>query len=382
LSTDKKKLSVVFTGGTIAMVEGRDGVLRPPADPREFSKAVPQIFEERTISINFALNKDSTDMMPEDWQIIAEAVKHELNTQKPDGIIVVHGVDTICFTASAVAYALGPALDCPIVFTGAQLPADKIHGDGLINLLRSAEIAACKDEHSRVKEVMILFNTRAFRACRAQKHDDKDFDALVSPAFPPLVLVKDPLEINSRKKEKVFMEDEYTELKYMNKFATGILPIPLSPGNLIDMNLKAMESDQCNGIILFSFGGHTIPMVKEQHDYLPLIERANEKSIPVLLTSHYPTTTTKPALYDSGTAADNAGAIPVGGYVLPALIAKFSWVLAHTEHISAFEYRHKVISTIMSKPYIGEIGEDFSDKEIWNKLKELKLAQEPSLSST
>ena len=363
-----KRLSLIFTGGTIAMVRGKDDVLRPPADPKEFARAVPQIFEKHEISLNFALNKDSTDMVPEDWEKITAAIINEYKVNTPNGIIVVHGVDTICFTASAVAYALGPKLNFPVVFTGAQLPADRSHGDGLINLLRSAEIAS-SDGDFRVNEVMVFFNTKAFRACRAQKQDDKDFDALNSPAFPPLVQVKDPLEISFLKKNK----SDYSEKPgYLNKFSTGIIPIPLSPGNDANIHMNILESDQCKGIILFSFGGHTIPTFKERHNYLPFITEAKKQKIPVLIASHYPTVTTKPDLYESGIRAQEAGAIPVSGYVLPALIAKFSWILAYTDHVDDFNKRNNTIETVLSEPYVGEIGDKiFSSQKVSKTMFEL-----------
>ncbi|MDL2269405.1 asparaginase domain-containing protein [Desulfosarcina sp. OttesenSCG-928-A07] len=389
---EKRKLSIIFTGGTIAMVEGEDHKLRPPKDPREFAKALPQLFSNYLISMKYVLNKDSTDMRPGDWEKIVQAVHEELARQ-PDGIVVVHGVDTICFSASATAYALGPGLSLPVVFTGAQLPSNKVFGDAMANLTRSAEVATHPDSPP---EVMVLFNTMAFRATRAQKKDDKAFDAVESPAFPPLVTVKEPLERSSRSDRRRPKKGEAGGSGLsacMNRFSTGILPIILSPGNLPQLFEMAIEKepDRCKGIILFSFGGATIPNVEKDesdqrlpenderyYSYLPLIKKAYGHCIPLLIASHYPTIATSADLYESGSAAQDAGAIPVGGYVLPSLVSKFSWILAHTEHLrNDMKIRNTIIEKLMKSPYVGEIGEtDFTTSEFWASLRE--PAEQPS----
>lgn len=368
----KKRLSIIYTGGTIAMVEGNDGKLRPPKDPREFERAIPQLFEEYLVSFRTLLNKDSTDMQPCDWMAINETILNE-RAKEPDGIVVVHGVDTICFSASAAAFALGPSLDVPVVFTGAQLPSKKSFGDALINLLRSAMVATSgegqngRQSISTPKEVMILFDTEVFRAVRTQKKDDKSFNAMEAPTLPPLVLIKDPLEINPflAIKDAKHNKEPY---HFMNRFSTGILPVMLSPGNRPFFFEKAVEQDECKGIVLISYGGATIPNLPEYH-YMGIISRATELGKPILVASHYPTTATDPDLYASGTEAKNRGAIPVAGYVLPALIAKFSWILAYTEKMMDFEERHKLISRIMKSVYVGEMNYDnFTTEDMFKTL--------------
>jgi len=365
-SVQKKRLSIILTGGTIVMVDDIDKktgqpVRRPPANPREFAGVLPQLFKKYAISVENLMNQDSTDMQPVDWQKIANAVRKQQNFD-PAGIVVVHGVDTICFSASAVSYALGKDLQVPVVFTGAQVPYTKEYGDALINLIRSAEVATTDFSPA---EVMILFNNKAFRATRAQKRDDKDFDALSSPTHPPLILVKDPLEQANVLTRRQPNENEKRKIEITSdsgqEFLDGIIPIILSPGNLPRFYFDLLEGKGCTAIVLLSFGGTTIPTgatdgreKRTSYDYLELIKKAKSKNVPVIIGSHYATKVTE-KIYDSTQEAEDAGAISISGYVLPALIAKLSMVLAKTRAITDVDIRLDVIKEAMGRSYVGEI---------------------------
>jgi len=355
-NSDKKKLSVIYTGGTIAMVKNIYGVLTVPKDPHEFQHAFPVLFRDYEVRFTPVLNKDSTDMRPEDWKTIIKAIYEEIALD-PAGIVVVHGVDTICFSASAASYALGPELKKTVVFTGAQLPADNLFGDASMNLIRSARIATDKNSP---KEVMIFFNTAAFRATRAQKKDDKNFDALESPTFPPVTTIKDPLAISPLiKPDKNNNDDKSTILEPMNDFISGIVPIILSPGNPVGLYTNDSFLEQCTGIILLSFGGATIPSDDSTYNFLKFVEKAENFDKPLLIASNYPTETTNYDMYDSGYKAEKKGAIPVSGYVLPALVTKFSWILAYTKYFDDYEIAKKLINnieeSIKNKPQIDKV---------------------------
>jgi L-asparaginase/Glu-tRNA(Gln) amidotransferase subunit D len=109
------------------------------------------------------MNKDSTNMNPGDWEDIAEAVYRRRNAGYR-GFVIAHGTDTMHFSASAVAFALGKNLNFPVVFTGAQTAPDIPHGDARVSLLRAFKVAL-----TDLAEVVICFGDFVFRGCRAQK---------------------------------------------------------------------------------------------------------------------------------------------------------------------------------------------------------------------
>ncbi len=117
-SITDKKICLIYTGGTIGMHRDVNGVLRPPENPEDFLHLAPEL---DTSEFDFVplLNKDSTNMIPADWTAIAEAI-YERRKEGYIGFVVAHGTDTMHFSASAVALALGSNLNFPVVFTGAQ----------------------------------------------------------------------------------------------------------------------------------------------------------------------------------------------------------------------------------------------------------------------
>ncbi len=350
------KICILYVGGTIGKLKARDGTLRQIVNPTDFIKVVPNI--RRVSEFDFyvvknkdgsPINKDSTDMVPDDWRAIADTIYEMSQKEKYTGFLIIHGVDTMAFAASAVAFALGNGLDFPVVFTGGQTMVTEVHGDGLINLLRGAEVAK-----QPIAEVMICFGNKVFRACRAQKIDDRDFDGFNSPAYPPLAKVKDSIDFHpfSRKIGEV----KNPGIKLTSHFQNGILVLPLvptMPHDLIEVN------ENCKGIILLSFGGQNVPYVKG-FSYIEFIEKMTKCELPVVVASHFPAHSTGYTLYPSGKKAKKAGAIPVSGLVLPTLVAKFSWILGQVsqEKNMPFAERKKSIERMWESVYIGEGGDD------------------------
>lgn len=184
----KPRICLIYTGGTIGMIGTKDG-LRPPEDASDFLKIAPEL--EELVKIEFVplLNKDSTNMNPSDWEKMARAV-YERKDDGYNGFVIAHGTDTMHFSASALAFALGRNLNFPVVFTGAQTTPRVLHGDARINLVR-----ACKVALESLAEVVVSFGDFVFRGCRAQKKDEKKFDAFESPAFPPLAYITETIDI-------------------------------------------------------------------------------------------------------------------------------------------------------------------------------------------
>ncbi|MDI6735966.1 MAG: asparaginase [bacterium] len=351
--SDKPRICLIYTGGTIGMIETPDG-LRPPEDPSDFLKIAPELKELVEIDFVPLLNKDSTNMNPSDWEKMAQAVYERLNNEYK-GFVIAHGTDTMHFSASALAFAFGKNLNFPVVFTGAQTTPRVLHGDARVNLVR-----ACRVALEPLAEVVISFGDFVFRGCRAQKKDEKKFDAFESPAFPPLAYITETIDIQPIARKRKDDGRDKIKIKFRPHFEKGILQVALIPGLEPELLRPAIESDNCQGVILQSFGAGNVPDEAE-YSFIPIITELAEKEKPTIITSQFPAGSTLDSPYAPGKAAVEAGAIPTGNMTYAAAAAKFRWVLARVEEEiekgkSTPEEKIDRIKELMTENIIGEVG--------------------------
>ncbi len=305
------------------MVKNAKGDLVPPDDPQEFVDSIPEVRAEADIEYEVILNKDSTNMLPADWTTIAQAI-YDRRDRGFDGFVVTHGTDTMHFSASAVAFALGRRpLPFPVVFTGAQTIPEVYHGDARVNLLRAVR-TACED----LAEVVIVFGEYIFRACRAQKKDERRFDAFESPATFPLGYITERILLTPLATRRG--RRDYGLMDFRPDFSPGVLQVSLIPGLEPELVAPAAESERCRGLILQSFGAGNVPDI-EEFGFIPLIEHLTRRGKPVIVTSQFPANATLQSAYAPGRAAVESGAIPTGNMTSSCAGAKFRWVLAWVE---------------------------------------------------
>jgi L-asparaginase len=347
--TDKPRICLIYTGGTIAMTKNEDGNLAPPKNPGDFLKIAPEIRDIADIDFVPLMNKDSTNMIPADWTKMAEAV-YERRNKGYSGFVIAHGTDTMHFSSSALSFALGPYLSFPVVFTGAQTYPDIKYGDARINLLR-----ACKLATMELGEVVICFGDYIFRGCRAQKKDEKRFDAFESPAYYPIGYITEDIEITPLAEKKKNILD----ISFKPDFAGGILLVNLIPGLEPDLIQPIIEMEQCKGVILQSFGAGNVPHEKE-FSFIPLIKKAAKLKKPVIITSQFPGHSTLGTEYEAGIVAHEAGAIPTGNMTSAAAAVKFRWILAQVlkeigeKSLRPDDQIDKVMD-LMNKPFVREM---------------------------
>ncbi|MBN1902559.1 asparaginase [Candidatus Sumerlaeota bacterium] len=321
MNNGKPKICLIYTGGTIGMTRLKNGILRPPDNPKVFLKVAPEL--KSIVHFDFVplMNKDSTNMNPGDWTKIATAIYDRRNIGYK-GFVVAHGTDTMHFSASAVAFALGNNLNFPVVFTGAQtIPAIQ-HGDARVNLLR-----ACKVATMNLAEVVIAFGEYVFRGCRAQKKDERRFDAFESPAFPPVAYITEEIVLSPW---VIKRSENRPDIELNADFEQGILQVSLIPGLEPNLLKPILESDMCKGVILQSFGAGNVPNEKP-YSFTEIIAEAKKLNKPLIITSQFPANATLHTSYEPGRKAIEAGAIPTGNMTSACAAAKFRWVLAQVE---------------------------------------------------
>lgn len=346
------RICLIYTGGTIGMVEDESHMLRPPDNPLDLLSVEPAVREVADIDFVTLCNKDSANMTVMDWSAIAQTI-YDARHKGYSGFVVTHGTDTMHFTASALAFALGPNLWFPVVFTGAQAPPGVLHGDARTNLLR-----ACKVALEDIAEVVISFGDYVLRGCRAVKKEDRKFDAFESPAYPPLAFISESIEVRPFAERRT-KKSSAGDIELIAEFAPGVLEVTLIPGLEPELIVPSLESSACQGLILRSYGAGNVPNLG-RHSFLPLIERAVELNKPVILTSQFAARATRHTRYQTGVDAVRAGAIPTSNMTNAAAVAKFRWILAQVmRDIStgklAESAKLNAVREGMGRVYVGEM---------------------------
>lgn len=186
-SQQKSSILLIYTGGTIGMREDPQDLTLKPFDFDQIMEEVPELskFAFKLDSYTFDPLIDSSDVEPSLWQALAQLIKDKYDEY--DGFVILHGTDTMSFSASALSFMLED-LEKPVVFTGSQLPIGRPRTDGKENLISAVEIASAKDDegHALVPEVTIFFDSLLMRGNRTTKVNSENFDAFISANCPPL----------------------------------------------------------------------------------------------------------------------------------------------------------------------------------------------------
>lgn len=220
---------LIYTGGTIGMKEDpADGTLKP-FDFSGIMEEVPEIrkFAVSVDSYTFTPLIDSSDVEPSLWQSLAELIYE--NYEKYDGFVILHGTDTMAYSASALSFMLDN-LSKPVIFTGSQLPIGRPRTDGKENLISAIEIATARNAHglARVPEVCICFNSQLLRGNRSTKINSVGFDAFSSPNYPPLATAG----INIKYNDSIIRSssEHWGEMSIHTKLDTRVSILKVHPG--------------------------------------------------------------------------------------------------------------------------------------------------------
>lgn len=257
------------------------------------------------LDTRLVFHMDSANMQPADWLTIARVVHEEL--PRYDGIVVVHGTDTMAYTASALAMLLGP-LPKPVVLTGSQKPIVDVRTDARQNLIDAAHVATMA-----VPEVSIVNGARALRGARATKRDAWGFAAFDSPNCAPLVELGLGVEVapHVRAPSSLAPLDDRLEAR--------VLAVRVFPGLDPEFVRAALRAD-VRGLVLEAYGTGTLPNLGGS--LIPVLEEARERGVPVLVVSQCLRGHVDLGAYDAGAAAAAAGALSGGDMTVEAAIAK------------------------------------------------------------
>ncbi len=250
----KRKVLLIYTGGTIGMMQDAEGVLRP-VDFEKLQLAVPELnrLPVQLSHVSFATPIDSSNMNPSVWIDLVTIIKN--NYALYDGFVVLHGSDTMAYTASALSFMIENCSK-PIILTGAQLPIGVIRTDGKENLITAIEIAASYNENNTplVPEVCIYFEYTLLRGNRSIKYNAAHFDAFQSPNYPSLATAGVHLEYNT-----LLINPLPTALtSFTTKLDASVGVLHFFPG-ISHQIVLAILTSQCKVIIMRTFGSGNAP---------------------------------------------------------------------------------------------------------------------------
>lgn len=248
-------LLIIYTGGTIGMVKDKiTGALQPYRFDDIYNlMPVLRNFDYTLQSVSFNPLIDSSNVTPAFWVQLATVI--EENYEKYDGFVVLHGTDTMAYSASMLSFML-ENLDKPVIFTGSQLPMGVVRTDGRDNFINAIEIAAaCIDGMPLVPEVAIYFENKLMRGNRTNKFNAENFNAFLSGNYPPLAEVGVHIRYNT----EMILKPHNQALKVHKKLDNSVIILKLFPGIAEIVVKNALNIVGLKGVILETYGAGNAP---------------------------------------------------------------------------------------------------------------------------
>ena len=333
----KSSILIIYTGGTIGMKEDpQDGTLKP-FDFSQIKDEVPELnkFDVRIDSYTFDPLIDSSDMEPDMepsiWVQLAQLIAERYEDY--DGFVILHGTDTMAYSASALSFML-EGLTKPVVFTGSQLPIGVPRTDGKENLISAVEIAAAKDHegHARVPEVCIYFDSKLLRGNRSTKYSAEAFNAFASPNCPTLA----EAGINIRYNTDLIRKPVYWDalLRVQTQLDTPQV-------------MRAVVADPLTRACIIETYGSGNALSKSW--FLDLLKEAADAGKILLNVTQCKAGTVNMDLYATGASLKHVGVLSGADITTEAALGKLFSLMGRSEN-------NKWVKTMLEKDLCGEIS--------------------------
>lgn len=328
---EDKRILIIYTGGTIGMVRGEHGYSPEHNALQEYLASGSRMISEELPDwdlIEFDPLLDSSDMKVEDWNKIGRTISD--NYEKYDGFVILHGTDTMAYTASALSFML-EGLGKPVILTGSQIPLCELRSDGYDNILNSIMFAASDD----IREVCLCFDGDLLRGNRAVKISAEHFKAFASPSYP--ALAECGIDIVYNRDALLRSTNRIFSLQELRPASIGVIKI--FPG-IQFRQFEPVMTEGIKALILETFGAGNIP--GNGTDIMPLLKKAADTGCIVVVCSQCQKGRVSLGAYESSRALVENGAVNALDMTTEAAIAKLYYLLS------------KGLSTESIRKYMGE----------------------------
>jgi len=284
---------------------------------------------------------DSSDMNPEFWKDLVEII--ESNYLKYDGFVILHGSDTMAYTASVLSFML-ENLNKPVILTGSQLPLGMVRSDGRENLINSIEVAAAYDEDTAlVPEVAICFENRIFRGNRTSKINAENFNAFISGNYPLLAEIGVKIKFNNA----FIAKPSFKNLKVHKTLSPRVGILKLFPGMPDAYTRPVLLQEDLDVIILETFGSGNAPTTSS---FVKTIHEAVSSGKVLFNVTQCKGGMVEMGKYAASLPLMNLGVVSGNDITTEAAIAKAMFLLGQG-------YKDKELATMLQKPLRGEMNQ-------------------------
>lgn len=331
MTKTKSEILLIYTGGTIGMVKDFETGELKAFNFDEISKNIPELnhLDCNLKTISFENPIDSSNMNPKHWVEIAEII--EKNYEKYDGFVVLHGSDTMSYTASALSFMF-ENLTKPIILTGSQLPIGDLRTDAKENLITSIQIALLKENgKALINEVCLYFEYKLYRGNRTTKINSEQFEAFSSPNYPTLIESGVHLTIH---KEYLLKPTQNKKLIVHKNFDTNVALIKLFPGIQLDVLLPIFNNKNVKAIILETYGAGNAPTEKS---FINLIENSIKNGTIIVNVTQCTKGNVIMGQYETSTLLKRAGVLNGNNITTEAAITKLMIFIGNKLSFKAFK---------------------------------------------
>ncbi len=339
---NRSTILLIYTGGTIGMELNPGTGKLTPVNFENISREMPELmrFDPDIKTVSFSPPVDSSEIGPEMWVRLAETVEEYYD--RVDGFVILHGTDTMAYSASALSFLL-ENLGKPVIFTGSQLPIGMLRTDGRENLITSIEIAAAKINGApAVPEVCVFFQNKLFRGNRTTKYNVEYFNAFRSENYPPLAEAGINIEFNYHAVNYPYGDKK---LKVYRELDNNVAILKIFPGITGKLLSSFFSTDGLKAVVMETYGAGNAPTGSW---FISEVEKAVSRGIFILNVSQCTTGSVDMNKYTTGRRLQEAGVLSGYDMTTEAAVTKIMFLLAQTSNA-------KELRTLINSSIRGEI---------------------------